>query len=135
MNRRKTMKEVGFKIPIHKDGELYIQEIKDSYEEVTSMNQIENPIIHMYAKEDTRDLNNGELYGYIDSLFCEYHFYDTKNNKVFKSKRNHDALYFDSEVQVFNVKVFKDGSTLIQLRSGKYEISSGTAVHIYKVTE
>lgn len=124
--------KVGFSIPIHQDSKQYIAKTLGSYEEVDSMSIIENPIIHMYAKEDTLDLETGELNGYIDSLFSEYHFYDTKAMKVFKSKRFHDAMYFESDVHVSNVKVFKDGSTLIQLSWGTYEISNGQAVHIYK---
>ncbi|MDT0160423.1 hypothetical protein [Bacillus sp. AG4(2022)] len=123
---------VGFNIPIHKNSRQYIIDTLGSYEAVDSMKLIENPIIHMYAKEDTLDLETGELNGYTDSLFSEYHFYDTKAMKVFRSKRFHDAIYFDSDVHVSNVKLFKDGSTLVQLSNGLYEISNGQAVHIYR---
>lgn len=123
---------VGFSIPIHQESQQYIVKTFGWYEEVESMPLIENPIIHMYAKEDTLDLETGELNGDADSLFSEYHFYDTKASKVFKSKRIHDAMYFDTDVHVSNVKLFKDGSTLVQLSNGMYEISNGQAVHIYK---
>lgn len=120
---------VGFCIPIHKDSQEYIEETFCQYEEIKPMDEIEDPIIHMYAKEDTRDVVTGDLNGYTDSLFCEYHYYDTKNMKVYKSSM-HDALFIGDGVQLSNIKVFKDGSTLIHLRKGKYSLLKGTAVHI-----
>ncbi|WP_080845661.1 hypothetical protein [Cytobacillus gottheilii] len=123
---------VGFSIPIHADSKKYIDETLGSYEEVKSIQTISNPIIHMYAKRDTLDLNTGELYGYTDALFSEHHVYDTKLSKVYKSKGLHDAIYFGYGAEVSNVKVFKDGSTLVHLRNGEYEMSFGTAVHVYK---
>lgn len=122
---------VGFSVPIHQQGEEYIKETLSLYKEVDRMHEIENPIIHMYAVEDTHDPNTGELRGYSDSLFCEYHYYDTKNMEVFKT-RMHDALFL-SEAPVSNIKVFKDGSTLVQFVNGKYEISFGTAVSLYRL--
>jgi hypothetical protein len=122
---------VGFNIPIHRDSEEYIRETFSQYEEVDRMREIENPIIHMYAIEDTRDLETGDLNGYSDSMFCEYRYYDTKKMKFFKT-RKHDALYL-TDIPVSNIKIFKDGSTLIHLRYGKYEIGFGTAVHLYKI--
>lgn len=121
---------VGFSVPIHQNSEAYLADVFEQYEEVEFMGEIENPIIHIYAKKDTYEIETGELNGYIDSLFCEYHFYDTKNMKCYKSNRNHDAIYFDNNIRVSNVKVFKDGSTLVQCY-GKYDISYGTAIHLY----
>lgn len=120
---------VGFCIPIHTESQDYIKQALDQYEEVKSMDEIEDPIIHMYAKEDTRDVATGDLNGFTDSLFCEYHYYDTKNLKVYRSGK-HDAMFFGDGVQLSNVKLFKDGSTLIHLRKGKYSLLKGTAVHI-----
>lgn len=122
---------VGFSIPIHKYGEEYIKETLSQYKEVERMREIENPIIHMYAVEDTHDPNTGELRGYNDSLFCEYHYYDTKNMTVFKTQM-HDGL-FVGDVPISNIKVFKDGSTLVHIKNGKYQIQTGTAVFLYKL--
>ncbi|WJV20793.1 hypothetical protein QU593_10285 [Rossellomorea marisflavi] len=124
---------VGFSIPIHQNGVDYVRETFDRYEETTELYNIKDPIIHMYAKEDTADLTSGELRGYSDALFCEYYVYDIYNSKVIKMKGYHDALFFGEDVSVSNVKVFKDGSTLIQLQKGTYEFMSGTAVHVYLV--
>ncbi|NBI30999.1 hypothetical protein [Chengkuizengella marina] len=120
--------EVGFNISIHKYSEDYIKKTLSQYKEVDSMIVIEHPIIHMYAKKDTYD-ECGELNGYVDSLFCEYHFYDLTKLQLFKSRRFHDGLWFGEGVKPTNVRLFKDGSTLIQLR-GKFGIMIGTSVHL-----
>lgn len=120
---------VGFSIPIHQESEKYIKETLSQYTEINKrIDFIDDPIIHIYAIKDTRDLGTGELNGYSDSLFCEYHFYDLKNETVYKS-RQHDGLWFGEGVSPSNVKIFKDGSTLVQLR-GRYDVMIGTSVHL-----
>lgn len=119
---------VGFSIPIHEESKQYIEETLSRYTEVYEMKHIENPIIHMYAKEDTLN-EDGELNGYNDSLFFECHLYDTKKMEVYKTG-NKDSLWFGEGVQPSNVKLFKDGSTLVHLRNGKYKVGYYTSLYL-----
>lgn len=118
-------------VALHQNSVNYAKETFEQYTEVDSMRYVENPIIHMYPKEDTYE-ENGELNGYIDALFFEAHIYDTKNMTVWKSKKLHDGIMPYADLNVSQIKVFKDLSTMIVLH-GKYQISRSTAMSIGKV--
>jgi hypothetical protein len=120
--------EVGFKIPIHEESQEYLQRVFNDYEEVDRLFELNDPIIHIYPKQDTYN-ENGELNGYIDSLFAEYHFYDTVSKTVYKSKRLHDGLWFGRDVNPRYIRIFKDGSTLLAFK-GRYEFDLGQSVWI-----
>ncbi|WP_133065299.1 hypothetical protein [Virgibacillus profundi] len=92
--------------------------------------QIKNPIMHMYPIKDTYDPDGG-LSGYIDALFFKMNVYDTENMTVYKDENLHDGILPFKELNVSQIKIFKDLSTMIVLR-GEYAISTHhTDVNIY----
>lgn len=123
---------VGFSIPIHEEGQKYLNEVFTNYTEVKEMGKVCNPIIHMYAKRDTFE-EDGSLNGYIDSLFCDCYIYDTKKMEVYK-KSYSDSVYFGKDAEVSNMRVFKDGSSMVMLY-GDYDVSYGTSIYLYKITK
>lgn len=118
-------------INLHEKSIDYIKESLGQYSEVDNMSIVENPIIHLYPKKDTYT-EDGELTGFIDSLFFEAHIYNTKNMTVWKSCKLHDGIIPFDDINVSQIKVFKDLSTMIVLR-GKYNVSPNTAISIGKV--
>lgn len=99
-------------IKLHEDSKKYIIDTFEMYveEKMPRELEIERPIIHMYPYEDTRN-EYGELNGYNDSLFCELHIFDPNTRKKYVT-RNHDAVNV-FQANVYDIKVFKDGSTMI----------------------
>lgn len=123
-------------VELHQESVKYIREVLGMYTEIDRLDDtkhFKNPIIHIYPIKDTYDVN-GELRGYIDSIFFNLHFYDTENKTVWKSKRSHDAIIpFMANANFSQIKIFKDLSTLIAL-SGNYRVNgSFQAFEIEKV--
>lgn len=118
-------------VNLHDKSIEYIKEALGQYSEVEHMSIVENPIIHLYPKKDTYT-EDGELAGYIDSLFFEAHIYNTKNMTVWKSSDLHDGIIPFEDLNVSQIKVFKDLSTMIVLR-GRYRVSRNTAISIGKL--
>jgi hypothetical protein len=93
---------------------------------------LKNPIIHIYPKYDTYNAD-GELEGYIDSLFCDIHVYDIERMTKWKSKRTHDGIMPFANLNIDQIKIFKDLSTMICLQ-GEYRLSgSSTAFSVGKI--
>jgi hypothetical protein len=120
-------------IALHKDSVEYLEEVFDCYKDggFIGDNEVLEPIIHLYAKQDTRN-ENGDLDGYYDSLFFEAHIYDI-NNKIKYKTRLHDSIDV-ADTKLWQVKIFKDGST-IMLFYGKYKFGSTTTLSMFKVAE
>lgn len=109
-------------IEIHDKSVEYLKDIFSRYKEIYELNKnINNPIIHMYPVEDTHD-EDGDLNGYIDALFFKLHIYDPENGTVYKGNRYHDGILPFKELNISQIKIFKDLSTMIVLR-GRYNIS------------
>lgn len=71
-------------------------------------------ILHMYAEQDTADLQTGEVDGFYDSLFFRLDIYDVLK-KLKYTVFNKDQIYL-TNVGPRNgvcVRLFKDGSTVI----------------------
>lgn len=115
-------------IKLHEDSKQYIIETFEQYTEnfFTDGMIIDRPIIHMYAKEDTRD-EDGNLNGYNDSLFCEVHIFDPVNRKKYVTGRHDGVNLFNANMR--NVKVFKDGSTMLTT-FGRHMIENLQALEI-----
>lgn len=115
-------------IKLHEDSKRYIIETFELYTEdfFTDGLIIDRPVIHMYAKEDTRN-ENGDLNGYNDSLFCEVHVFDPLNRKKYVTGKHDGVNVYNAKMR--NVKVFKDGSTMLTTY-GKHRIECNQALEI-----
>ena len=117
-------------IELHSDSVEYMK-ILDTYKEVEDVPEyFQSPIVHLYAKEDTCD-SSGSVNGYTDALFFECKAYDTVKKTVYTSKQLHDAIDF-YEVVPSQVKIFKDGSTLVKF-NGDVKLGFLQAINTYKV--
>lgn len=117
-------------VPHGKESEKYI---KDTFAMYTySDERVPNHInglciIHMYPKEDTMINGSDELTGYTDAYSCDVRIYDVKNRICYNADYT-DAIDIDVPCKV---KVFKDLSTMIEIRGG-VDIVNGHAMSIYK---
>lgn len=115
-------------IILNEKSKEYLETVFNSYTEKEYTNQvIDNPVIHMYATHDT--YNERELFGYADSLFCEVHVYDVKNDYKYTFE-NKDGISL-SHADVYQVRIFKDGSTMIML-NGSHELEVFQALELFK---
>jgi hypothetical protein len=119
-------------IQLHQDSVEYL-DILYKYKSIKEFPKIfKSPVIHMYAKRDTYN-ENGDLDGYRDSLLFECFIYEPDTMTVYKSPNLHDTIRFN-EVTPSDVRIFKDGSTLISF-FGEVKVELLTAVHTWKVKE
>jgi hypothetical protein len=118
-------------VELHQNSVNYVKEIFSMYTEVFDLNKgLKNPIVHIYPVEDTYD-QSGDLNGFIDALFFRIDVYDTQNMIVYKGTKLHDGILPFKDLNVSQIKIFKDLSTMIVLR-GNYTVSvNHTAVDIY----
>jgi hypothetical protein len=118
-------------VDITQHGMDYIRKTLSQYLETNKIpeSNIGRTIIHMYPVEDTYT-KDGELNGYMDAIFCNYHIYNINDMTVFKTQRLHDALHLKVPCEV---KVFKDLSTMIVIDE-PVMFNFLTDVWIYKFT-
>lgn len=100
-------------IKLHKNSVDYLERIFEQYTDgqLNRNTVVSNPIVHMYAKKDTY-ANDGELEGFVDSLFFRVEIYDPINLIRYHIENFHDSINFNN-VSPYEVKIFKDGSTLL----------------------
>ncbi len=123
---------INNEIKLHPESVDYIEKTLNQYSETDELKIINNPIVHIYAKEDTRDVETGGLNGHTDALFSEFHIYDPKEMTIYKTKGQHDSIMFYNGATPEMVKIFKDGSTLLSFW-GKYNFNLLTTVCVHKV--
>ncbi|MGE7840679.1 hypothetical protein ACQKNX_07800 [Lysinibacillus sp. NPDC093712] len=121
-------------IELHEESVKYLNEVFNQYEEIKYDSNliIINPLVHLYGTHDTRTVD-GELNGYNDALFITIKIYD-KETMQFMQIHNRDGLdfYNNKNVHIQQIKVFKDGSTLIQL-TGNYKFGNCQSVDVWSV--
>ncbi|WCS68211.1 hypothetical protein Goe21_01010 [Bacillus phage vB_BsuM-Goe21] len=78
---------------------------------------INNPVIHMYPKEDTYG-EDGKLYGFIDVLRFTVDIYDSEKKIVYRDNRLRDVIK-TNDSKIKNISYFKDLSTMISF-DGKH---------------
>jgi hypothetical protein len=117
-------------IKLHQNSIDFLESVFNPYKEeiLTDETIIKNPIIHMYAEEDTYD-DDGTLNGYIDSLFFKADIYDPSNGIKYSGKGLHDSISF-YDINPWQVRIFKDGSTMV-LFHGECTIGRLTTLCIY----
>jgi hypothetical protein len=114
-------------IPLHEESVKYLEVLSD-YKYIDELPKVfKSPVIHLYAKEDTYN-EHGELNGYRDALFFECHIFEPETKTAYKSKKLHDTVRFH-EVFPSDVRIFKDGSTLISFY-GDVEIELMQSVRV-----
>ncbi len=113
-----TMNSFIKKVKLHKNSEKYIKDTFSRYTEIDNpqlsdrIDLTHGAIIHMYPVGDTTN-KHGEKIGYCDSIFFKIKIYDTHARTVITSKDRFDAIEI---TQSSDIRIFKDGSTLITLR-------------------
>lgn len=119
-------------IRLHDKSIKLLDEVFQPYKEqqrLKSGTVISNPIIHMYAEEDTFS-EDGELRGFMDKLMFRVDVYDTKKLIKYTGESLHDGIdYYDTYPS--NVSIFKDGSTMLMFY-GDVEIGLLTSLCVYK---
>ena len=119
-------------VELHQKSVSCINNTFSMYVEVDKLKEVvTNPILHMYPTEDTYS-EDGELNGYADAIFFRLDVYDTSSRTIWKSKRVYDGVMSFGDLNVSQLKIFKDLSTMICLK-GEYKVSgSCQAFDIHK---
>jgi hypothetical protein len=109
-------------VKLHQESIDYVKKTLGQYKLVEKLeDEINNPIIHMYPVVDAYE-EDGELNRSTDSIFFRVDIYDTIKMTVYKGKRLHDQVMPFSDINVSQIKIFKDLSTLLSFY-GKYTVS------------
>lgn len=122
--------KVSGEIELSQKSLSYIDYIKEKYTEVEEYTPTKEAIIHLYPTEDT-STDDDFLRGYSDALFLKVKIYDPKKSTVviLENKDEIDLRNFEGYKSV--VRVFKDKSTMIWLKSNKnINISMGQSLEI-----
>jgi hypothetical protein len=119
-------------VKLHQNSIDYAKKTFGMYQLTDELDSsIKDPILHMYPVEDTYD-EEGDLIGYSDALFFRIDVYNTQNMTVYKGNKLHDGILPFRDINVSQLKIFKDLSTMVVLK-GDYVISvSHQAVDIYE---
>ena len=124
--------KISEEIELSQKSLSYIDYIKEKYTEVEEYTPTKEVIIHLYPTEDTStddDFLRG--YCYSDALFLKVKIYDPGKSTVviLENKCEIDLRDFEGYKSV--VRVFKDKSTMISLKSSKnIKISNNQSVEI-----
>ena len=122
--------KVSGEIELSQKSLSYINYIKEKYTEVEEYTPTKEVIIHLYPTEDT-STDDDFLRGYSDALFLKVKIYDPEKSTVviLENKDEIDLRNFEGYKSV--VRVFKDKSTMIWLKSSKnIKISNSQSVEI-----
>lgn len=116
-------------IVLHEESLKLIKDILGMYTEVKhdDFKVINNPLIHLYPLRDTMN-EDGELNGFSDALFFETRIFDPKN-RTYSICENDSVDTLNADV--YSIKIFKDGSTMIMFR-GEYRFTSLTTLIAHK---
>lgn len=128
--KEKTMHVLSFDdIVLHSESIDIINRLERMYTEVKhdDFRVISNPIVHLYPWKDTMN-EDGELHGFQEVLFFETRIYDSEN--LTYSNCGNDSVD-TSQAKVKGIKIFKDGSTMIEF-DGEYRFSNNTTLSAYK---
>lgn len=124
-------------IKLHDMSVEYLKSVFKGYHERVvdsssfSSYTIDEPIIHLYADSDTY-AEDGQLNGYVDSLFFNAHVYDPIRMVVYDRGKFDGLETWAADVNY--VRIFKDGSTMISLK-GKHIFNETAVLSAYKKDE
>ena len=122
--------KVSGKIELSQKSLSYINYIKEKYTEVEEYTPTKEVIIHLYPTEDTNQ-DDDYLRGYSDALFLKVKIYDPGKSTVVVMENKDEIDLRDFEGYKSVVRVFKDKSTMIWLKSNKnIKISNSQSVEI-----
>ena len=116
--------KVSGEIELSQKSLSYINYIKEKYTEVEEYTPTKEVIIHLYPTEDT-STDDDFLRGYSDALFLKVKIYDPEKSTVVILENKDEIDLRDFEGYKSVVRVFKDKSTMIWLKSRK-NINIGT---------
>lgn len=123
--------EIVHNIKLSKDSLEYLNEVFTSYKKVDydTSRVFKNPLVHLYPTEDTIT-EDGELNGYRDALFVTIRIYDVEKD-IYMEIKNRDGLdFYNDRINIRQIRVFKDGSTLVMLK-GSYQFGSTQSIDIW----
>ncbi len=122
--------KVSGEIELSQKSLSYINYIKEKYTEVEEYTPTKEVIIHLYPTEDT-STDDDFLRGYSDALFLKVKIYDPEKSTVVILENKDEIDLRDFEGYKSVVRVFKDKSTMIWLKSRKnIKISNNQSVEI-----
>ncbi len=107
------------KIELCRSSKELLDYVKKTYKEVDKYIPAKEAIIHMYPEEDTWDEEDGWWKGYMDALFMTVKVYNTEDKTVFVAKWRDVIDLSKFEGYSSTIKMFKDKSTMITLKSKK----------------
>lgn len=117
-------------IKLHQRSLKYIEDTFKKYHKVNSREELGDfttrCIIHLYPEADTC-LEDGSLNGFIDALDCNAKIFNCATKKYYEYGLV-DSISCDI---VSNIKVFKDGSTMITIYK-PFEMMMGKSIIIMK---
>lgn len=106
-------------IILRKESKSLLEYVKNEYKEIEKYVPVKELLIHMYPESDTW-MEDGEWWsGYMDSLFMTIKVYDPENKTVFIMKGRDMIDLTGFEGHSSTIKMFKDKSTMITLKSRK----------------
>ena len=119
-----------FDVPLYKESEKLIAETFSEYKEGKELPKTLHgrTVIHMYPVKDTYD-ENGQLNGFIDSLFFRFDIYNIPTKKVYRKNGLYDEFVIDVPTRV---RAFKDLSTMIVIEKS-VRIEGFQSILIYPV--
>ncbi len=120
-------------IKLSEDSLKYLNEVFKDYKKVEydTSRVIKNPLVHLYPTHDTID-EYGDLNGYRDALFMTIRIYDVEND-IYMEIKNRDGLdFYNSDVSLRQIRIFKDGSTLVMI-SGRCKFGSSQSIDVWDV--
>ena len=122
--------KVSGEIELSQKSLSYINYIKEKYTEVEEYTPTKEVIIHLYPTGDT-STDDDFLRGYSDALFLKVKIYDPEKSTVVILENKDEIDLRDFEGYKSVVRVFKDKSTMIWLKSSKnIKISNNQSVEI-----
>ena len=122
--------KVSGEIELSQKSLSYINYIKEKYTEVEEYTPTKEVIIHLYPTEDT-STDDDFLRGYSDALFLKVKIYDPEKSTVVILENKDEIDLRDFEGYKSVVRVFKDKSKMIWLKSSKnIKISNNQSVEI-----
>lgn len=122
--------KVSGEIELSQKSLSYIDYIKEKYTEVEEYTPTKEVIIHLYPTGDT-SIDDDFLRGYSDALFLKVKIYDPEKSTVVILENKDEIDLRDFEGYKSVVRVFKDKSTMIWLKSSKnIKISNNQSVEI-----
>ena len=106
-------------ITLCKESKELLKYVEERYKEVKEYVQTKEVLIHMYPERDTKSDGDEWWGGYMDALFVTVKVYNPETKTVFIMEGRDTINLTEFEGHSSMIKMFKDKSTMIHLKSRK----------------